>query len=284
MPARLIDGLALAKSIRAEVKNEVAQRAPGAGRAPGLAVILVGENPASQIYVRNKVKACQEAGFHSRLIELPVTTSQSALVAEIDQLNHDRAIDGILVQLPLPDHIDDHVIIHSISPEKDVDGFHPANAGALLRGRPRFRPCTPFGVMRMLASVQAQLRGSEAVVVGASNIVGKPLALMLLQEGATITLCNSKTQNLAEKTRRADILVSAVGKPKLITVDMVKPGAVVIDVGINRLANGALAGDVDFNAVRPIAGAISPVPGGVGPMTIAMLLVNTLESFHEHTR
>ncbi|MFZ9735104.1 MAG: bifunctional methylenetetrahydrofolate dehydrogenase/methenyltetrahydrofolate cyclohydrolase FolD [Burkholderiaceae bacterium] len=284
MPARLIDGLALAQSIRAEVKNEVAQRAPGAGRAPGLAVILVGENPASQIYVRNKVKACQEAGFHSRLIELPVTTSQSALVAEIDQLNHDRAIDGILVQLPLPDHIDDHVIIHSISPEKDVDGFHPANAGALLIGRPRFRPCTPFGVMRMLASVQAQLRGSEAVVVGASNIVGKPLALMLLQEGATITLCNSKTQNLAEKTRRADILVSAVGKPKLITADMVKPGAVVIDVGINRLANGALAGDVDFNAVRPIAGAISPVPGGVGPMTIAMLLVNTLESFHEHTR
>ena len=284
MPARLIDGLALAQSIRAEVKNEVAQRAPALGRAPGLAVILVGENPASQVYVRNKVKACQEAGLHSRLIKLPVTTSQSALVAEIDRLNHDRAIDGILVQLPLPDHIDDHVIIHAISPEKDVDGFHPANAGALLIGRPRFRPCTPYGVMRMLASVQAPLRGSEAVVVGASNIVGKPLALMLLQAGATITLCNSKTQNLAEKTRRADILVSAVGKPKLITADMVKPGAVVIDVGINRLASGALAGDVDFAAVRPVAGAISPVPGGVGPMTIAMLLVNTLESFHEHTR
>lgn len=284
MPARLIDGLALAQSIRAEVKNEVAQRAPALGRAPGLAVILVGENPASQVYVRNKVKACQEAGLHSRLIELPVTTSQSALVAEIDRLNHDRAIDGILVQLPLPDHIDDHVIIHAISPEKDVDGFHPANAGALLIGRPRFRPCTPYGVMRMLASVQAPLRGSEAVVVGASNIVGKPLALMLLQAGATITLCNSKTQNLAEKTRRADILVSAVGKPKLITADMVKPGAVVIDVGINRLASGALAGDVDFAAVRPVAGAISPVPGGVGPMTIAMLLVNTLESFYEHTR
>jgi len=284
MPARLIDGLALAQSIRAEVKNEVAQKAPAVGRAPGLAVILVGENPASQVYVRNKVKACQEAGLHSQLIELPLTTSQSALVAEIDRLNHDRTIDGILVQLPLPDHIDDHVIIHAISPEKDVDGFHPANAGALLIGRPRFRPCTPYAVMRMLASVQAPLRGAEAVVVGASNIVGKPLALMLLQAGSTITLCNSKTQNLAEKTRRADILVSAVGRPKLITADMVKPGAVVIDVGINRLANGALAGDVDFDAVRPVAGAISPVPGGVGPMTIAMLLVNTLESFHEHTR
>jgi len=284
MPARLIDGLALAHSIRAEIKDEVAQHAPRVGRAPGLAVILVGENPASQVYVRNKVKACQDAGFYSRLVELPATTSQSALVAEIDRLNHDLAIDGILVQLPLPEHIDDHVIIHAIAPEKDVDGFHPANAGALLIGRPRFRPCTPYGVMRMLEAENTRLRGAEAVVVGASNIVGKPLSLMLLQAGATVTICNSKTHALAEKTRRADVLIAAVGKPKLITADMVKPGAVVIDVGINRLANGKLAGDVDFDAVRPIAGAISPVPGGVGPMTIAMLLVNTLESFHEHTR
>lgn len=284
MPARLIDGLALAHSIRAEIKDEVAQHAPRIGRAPGLAVILVGENPASQVYVRNKVKACQEAGFYSRLVELPAATSQSALVAEIDRLNCDPAIDGILVQLPLPKHIDDHVIIHAIAPEKDVDGFHPANAGALLIGRPRFRPCTPYGVMRMLEAEKTPLRGAEAVVVGASNIVGKPLSLMLLQAGATVTLCNSKTQALAEKTRRADVLIAAVGKPKLITADMVKPGAVVIDVGINRLPSGKLAGDVDFDAVRAIAKAISPVPGGVGPMTIAMLLVNTLESFHEHTR
>jgi methylenetetrahydrofolate dehydrogenase (NADP+)/methenyltetrahydrofolate cyclohydrolase len=283
MPARLINGLALAASIRAEVKEEIQGLVPKHGRPPGLAVILVGDNPASQVYVRNKVKACQEAGLHSVLLQLPQNTSQSALLAEIDRLNHDRTIDGILVQLPLPAQIDDHMIIHAIIPEKDVDGFHPLNAGALMAGKPRFRPCTPYGVMKMLESTQTPLRGVEAVVVGASNIVGKPLALLLLQAGATITLCNSKTVALAEKTRRADILVSAVGRPKLITADMVKPGAVVIDVGINRLPSGSLVGDVDFDAVLPIAGALTPVPGGVGPMTIAMLLVNTLESFHEHT-
>jgi methylenetetrahydrofolate dehydrogenase (NADP+)/methenyltetrahydrofolate cyclohydrolase len=284
MPAQIINGLALATSIRAELKEEVTRLLPLHGRPPGLAVILVGENPASQVYVRNKVKACQEAGFHSVLLKLPEDTSQSALLAEIDRLNRDSTIDGILVQLPLPAQIDDHMIIHAISPEKDVDGFHPSNTGALMSGKPRFRPCTPYGVMRMLASVNTPLRGAEAVVVGASNIVGKPLGLMLLQAGATVTLCNSKTQALAEKTRRADVLVAAVGRPGLIRPDMVKPGAIVIDVGINRLPSGALVGDVDFDAVLPVAGAITPVPGGVGPMTIAMLLVNTLESFHEQTR
>ena len=284
MPAHRIDGLALAASIRTEVKEEVQRLLPTYGRPPGLAVILVGENPASQVYVRNKVKACHEAGLHSVLLRLPQETSQSGLLAEIDRLNQDRAIDGILVQLPLPPQIDDHLIIHAIAPEKDVDGFHPLNTGALMSGKPRFRPCTPYGVMKMLESLRTPLRGAEAVVVGASNIVGKPLALLLLQAGATVTLCNSKTVALAEKTRRADVLVAAVGRPKLIRPDMVKPGAVVIDVGINRLPSGGLVGDVDFDAVLPVAGAITPVPGGVGPMTIAMLLVNTLESFHEHTR
>lgn len=284
MTARIIDGQALAQSIRAEVRDRVATAQKAARRAPGLAVILVGDNPASEVYVRNKVRACEDAGIFSLLTRLPAQTSQSTLLAEIDRLNQDPAIDGILVQLPVPSHINDERVIHAIAPEKDVDGFHPMNAGALMTGRPRFRPCTPYGVMKILESIQTPLRGAEAVIVGASNIVGKPLALLLLQAGATVTLCNSKTTALAEKTRRADILVAAVGRPGLITADMVKPGAVVIDVGINRLPSGKLVGDVNFEEVLRVASALTPVPGGVGPMTIAMLLVNTLESFHERTQ
>jgi methylenetetrahydrofolate dehydrogenase (NADP+)/methenyltetrahydrofolate cyclohydrolase len=278
MTAQLIDGLALAQQTRAQVAQRAAAFEQKSGRKAGLTVILVGENPASQVYVRNKVKACEAAGMKSDLIVLPADTSQAALLTKIDQLNADDSVDGILVQLPLPAQIDSHRVIEAIAADKDVDGFHVANAGALMTGAPQFRPCTPYGVMKMLESIGTPIRGAHAVIVGASNIVGKPMAMLLLAAGATVTICNSKTRDLPAMTRQADILVAAVGRPKLIDASMVKPGAVVIDVGINRLDDGKLAGDVDFESVKTVAGAITPVPGGVGPMTIAMLLVNTMES------
>ncbi len=278
MTAQLIDGLALAQQTRAQVAQRAAAFEQKSGRKAGLTVVLVGENPASQVYVRNKVKACEAAGMKSELIMLPADTSQAALLTKIDQLNADTSVDGILVQLPLPSQMDSHRVIEAIAADKDVDGFHVANAGALMTGAPQFRPCTPYGVMKMLESIGTPIRGAHAVIVGASNIVGKPMAMLLLAAGATVTICNSKTRDLPAMTRQADILVAAVGRPKLIDASMVKPGAVVIDVGINRLDDGKLAGDVDFESVKPVAGAITPVPGGVGPMTIAMLLVNTMES------
>ena len=278
MPAQLIDGKSLAETLRQQVGSRAARFLSLHGRAPGLTVILVGSNPASEVYVRHKVAACEKAGIASQLIRLDATCSSEALLEQIGRLNKDRTFDGILVQLPLPKHIAEKTIIQAIAPGKDVDGFHPVNAGALFTGQPCLKPCTPLGVMVMLEHHNTALRGAEAVVVGASNIVGKPLAMMLLQAGATVTLCNSKTQNLEEKTRRADVLVAAVGRPGLISAEMVKPGAVVIDVGINRLESGKLVGDVDFDRVARVAKAITPVPGGVGPMTIAMLLQNTLEA------
>ncbi|WP_394059887.1 bifunctional methylenetetrahydrofolate dehydrogenase/methenyltetrahydrofolate cyclohydrolase FolD [Alcaligenes sp. WGS1538] len=277
MSARIIDGKALSARIKAEVAARVAELKQE-GLQPGLTVVLVGEDPASQVYVRNKSLACEAAGLKSDLIRLPADTSESELLALIARLNQDDGVHGILVQLPLPGHMDEHKVIEAIAPEKDVDGFHISNAGLLLTGKPLFRPCTPYGVMKMLESEGVNLRGAEAVVVGASNIVGKPMALLLLAAGATVTLCNSKTRDLAAQTRRADVLVAAVGRPGIITGDMVKPGAVVIDVGINRGADGKLCGDVDFASASAVASAITPVPGGVGPMTIAMLLVNTLEA------
>ncbi|AGW89743.1 bifunctional 5,10-methylene-tetrahydrofolate dehydrogenase/ 5,10-methylene-tetrahydrofolate cyclohydrolase [Ralstonia pickettii DTP0602] len=277
MSAQLIDGNALAKQIRSEAARRAASLTER-GHRPGLAVILVGEDPASQVYVRNKVKACQDNGFHSSLDRYPADLSEAELLARIDALNNDPNIHGILVQLPLPKHIDSHKVLEAIAPEKDVDGFHVANAGALMTGAPLFRPCTPYGCMKMLESIQFPLRGARAVVVGASNIVGKPMAMLLLQAGATVTICNSKTRDIGAHTREADVVVAAVGRRNLITADMVKPGAVVIDVGMNRDDNGKLCGDVDFAGVREVAGYITPVPGGVGPMTITMLLVNTLEA------
>ena len=277
MTAQLIDGNALSKQLR----TEVAQRAAALrvrGTTPGLAVVLVGENPASQVYVRNKVKACQDNGLHSVLEHYPATLSEAELLARVDALNHDPAIHGILVQLPLPAHIDAHKVIEAISPAKDVDGFHVASAGALMVGQPGFWPCTPYGCMKMLESIGYDLRGKHAVVIGRSNIVGKPMALMLLQKNATVTVCHSATPDLKAMTLQADVIVAAVGKQKVLTADMVKPGAVVIDVGMNRNEEGKLCGDVDFEGIRQVASYITPVPGGVGPMTITMLLVNTLEA------
>ena len=277
MTAQLIDGNALSKQLR----TEVAQRAAALrarGITPGLAVVLVGENPASQVYVRNKVKACQDNGLHSVLEQYPATLSEADLLARVDALNNDPAIHGILVQLPLPAHIDAQKVIESISPAKDVDGFHVASAGALMVGQPGFWPCTPYGCMKMLESIGYDLKGKHAVVIGRSNIVGKPMALMLLQKSATVTICHSATKDLKAMTLQADVIVAAVGKRNVLTADMVKPGAVVIDVGMNRNDEGKLCGDVDFGGVKEVAGYITPVPGGVGPMTITMLLVNTLEA------
>jgi methylenetetrahydrofolate dehydrogenase (NADP+)/methenyltetrahydrofolate cyclohydrolase len=277
MTARVIDGVKLAATIR----EEVAQRAAAltaAGTKPGLAVILVGHDPASQVYVKNKVAACEKAGLHSVLEQYPSDMTQEALLERVRALNADPAIHGILVQLPLPAHIDAHLVIETIAANKDVDGFHISNAGLLMTGKPLFRPCTPYGVMKMLESEQVPLRGAVAVVIGASNIVGKPMAMLLQSAGATVTICNSKTKDLGWHTRHADILVVATGKPKMIDASMVKAGAIVIDVGINRGTDGKLCGDVDFESVKTVAGAITPVPGGVGPMTIAMLLVNTVEA------
>jgi methylenetetrahydrofolate dehydrogenase (NADP+) / methenyltetrahydrofolate cyclohydrolase len=278
MTAQLIDGNALS----AQVRTEVAQRAAALtarGHRPGLAVILVGDNPASAVYVRNKVKACADAGFHSVLEKYEADLSEAALLERIEALNNDPSIHGILVQLPLPAHIDDHKVIETISPAKDVDGFHVASAGALMVGEVGFKACTPYGCMKMLESIgMKDLRGKHAVVIGRSNIVGKPMAMMLLQANATVTVCHSGTADLAAFTRQADVVVAAVGKRNVLTADMVKPGAVVIDVGMNRNDEGKLCGDVDFAGVREVAGWITPVPGGVGPMTITMLLVNTLEA------
>jgi methylenetetrahydrofolate dehydrogenase (NADP+)/methenyltetrahydrofolate cyclohydrolase len=239
---------------------------------------LVGENPASQVYVRNKVKGCENVGMHSVLDRYPADLSEVKLLARIEELNADPSIHGILVQLPLPKHINEHAVLEAIAPEKDVDGFHLINAGALMTGQPRLRACTPYGVMKMLAFHKISPWGANAVIIGASNIVGKPMAMMLLQAGATVTICNSKTRDLAAHTRNADIIVAAVGRENILTGDMVREGATVIDVGMNRNAEGKLCGDVDFESVKQVAGAITPVPGGVGPMTITMLLMNTLES------
>ena len=277
MTAQLIDGNALSRQLRADVaRRAAALRARGI--TPGLAVIMVGVNPASQVYVRNKVKACEDSGLHSLLEQYPETLPEAELLARIAALNQDPAIHGILVQLPLPAHIDAHKVIEAISPAKDVDGFHVASAGALMVGQPGFWPCTPYGCMKMLESISYDLRGKHAVVIGRSNIVGKPMALMLLQKNATVTVCHSATKDLKAMTLEADVIVAAVGKRNVLTADMVKPGAVVIDVGMNRNEEGKLCGDVDFEGVRQVAGYITPVPGGVGPMTITMLLVNTLQA------
>jgi methylenetetrahydrofolate dehydrogenase (NADP+)/methenyltetrahydrofolate cyclohydrolase len=277
MTARIIDGAALSQQIRTDVARRVAELARR-GIRPGLAVILVGDNPASQVYVRNKVAACEKADLHSVKEQYPADMTEAELLRRVRVLNEDPTIHGILVQLPLPPHMDSHKVIEAISPDKDVDGFHISNAGLLMTGKPLFRPCTPYGVMKMLESEQVALRGAEAVIVGASNIVGKPMAMLLLAAGATVTLCNSKTRDLGAQTRRADVLVVATGKAGIVDGTMIKPGAVVIDVGINRGEDGKLRGDVDFASALPVAGAITPVPGGVGPMTIAMLLVNTVEA------
>ena len=275
--AQIINGNTLSAQLRADVtRRTAALRARGL--TPGLAVVLVGENPASQVYVRNKVKACNDSGLHSVLEQYPATMTEAELLARIDTLNTDDSIHGILVQLPLPAHIDAQKVIEAISPAKDVDGFHVASAGALMVGQPGFWPCTPYGCMKMLESIGYQLRGKHAVVIGRSNIVGKPMALMLLQQNATVTICHSATADLKAMTLQADVIVAAVGKRNVLTADMVKPGAVVIDVGMNRNDEGKLCGDVDFEGVSQVAGYITPVPGGVGPMTITMLLVNTLEA------
>ena len=277
MTAQLIDGNALSRQLRAQVSERVAAL-KARGVTPGLAVVLVGDNPASQVYVRNKVKACEDTGMHSVLEKYEASMTEAELLARVDALNNDPSIHGILVQLPLPAHIDAHKVIEAISPAKDVDGFHVASAGALMVGQPGFWPCTPYGCMKMLESIGYDLKGKHAVVIGRSNIVGKPMALMLLQKNATVTVCHSATADLKAMTLQADVIVAAVGKRNVLTADMVKPGAVVIDVGMNRNDEGKLCGDVDFDGVKEVAGWITPVPGGVGPMTITMLMVNTLES------
>ena len=275
--AQIIDGNALSRQLRTEVTQRAAALR-GRGLPPGLAVVLVGDNQASQVYVRNKVKACHESGLHSVLEQYPATMTEAELLARVDVLNNDPTIHGILVQLPLPAHIDAQKVIEAISPAKDVDGFHVASAGALMVGQPGFWPCTPYGCMKMLESIGYDLRGKHAVVIGRSNIVGKPMALMLLAKNATVTVCHSATKDLKAMTLQADVIVAAVGKRNVLTADMVKPGAVVIDVGMNRNDEGKLCGDVDFAGVSQVASHITPVPGGVGPMTITMLLVNTIEA------
>ena len=276
MAAKILDGKTLSAQIKEEVSSRVAALKEK-GVIPGLAVILVGNDPASEIYVRNKEKGCEETGIMSRTIRMNAETTQEALEAEIRKLNEDARIHGILVQLPLPAHLDEKAALAAILPEKDVDGFHLINAGHLMTGTEGVIPCTPKGALYMIRSAGIDLNGKEAVVIGRSNIVGKPMAALLLRENCTVTICHSRTKNLAEHTRRADILVAAVGKARFVTADMVKPGAAVIDVGINRI-DGKVCGDVDFEKVREIAGWITPVPGGVGKMTIAMLLSNTADA------
>jgi methylenetetrahydrofolate dehydrogenase (NADP+)/methenyltetrahydrofolate cyclohydrolase len=277
LDTRIIDGVALARGIRAELRDRAARLA-ARGVQPGLAVIIVGDNPASKAYVRNKVMACGDVGVRSLHVELPDATPEAELLARIAALNADPAVHAILVQLPLPGHIANEAVLAAIAPAKDADGFHPLNVGLLVAGHPRIVPCTPAGVMAMLDAEGVDPWGQHAVVVGQSNIVGKPLAHLLLQRGATVTICNSKTRDLGSHTSRADILAAAVGRPKLITRDMVKSGAVVIDVGINRLPDGKLSGDCDFAGLQGVAARITPVPGGVGPMTITMLLANTIRA------
>lgn len=276
--ARLIDGKALAQTVRDRIAAETKDLQTRTGVRPGLATILVGEDPASALYVRSKQKACDAAGIHIEDFKLPATTSQAELLALVEKMNHDPNIHGILVQLPLPKQIDTKVILNAVDPMKDADGFHPYNLGRLVEGSPVFEACTPKGIIAMIDSTGVAIEGKRAVVVGRSNIVGKPVALMLLHRHATVTVCHSKTKDLPAVCREADILVVAIGKAKFVTADMVKEGAVVIDVGTNRMADGKFVGDVDFEPVSQKAGWISPVPGGVGPMTITMLLANTLES------
>ena len=277
MAAQLIDGLALSRQLRAEI-GERARALAAAGRQPGLAVILVGDDPASAVYVRNKVKACHEHGLHSVLEQYPASLSEADLLARVAALNADASIHGILVQMPLPKHIDAHRVIEAIAPHKDVDGFSIHSAGQLMAGLPGLRPATPWGCMKLIESTGQAIRGKHAVVIGRSNTVGKPMALLLLQAHATVTVCHSATPDIAAHTRQADIVVAAVGRRGTVTADMVKPGAIVIDVGINRKEDGKLCGDVDFATVSEVAGWITPVPGGVGPMTITMLLANTLQA------
>lgn len=279
MSAVLLDGKAIAASIREQIRARVEQ-AKQNGTVPGLTVVLVGEDPASKVYVRNKERACKEVGFASQVLRLSQDTTQQQLLEVVRSLNSDASVHGILIQLPLPGHIDEGAVIAAIDPAKDVDGFHIANAGALMVGAKGFVSCTPRGVIELIRQTGQPIAGKHAVVVGRSNIVGKPAAMLLLQENATVTVCHSRTHDLAQITRQADILVAAVGRPKMITGQMIKPGAIVIDVGINRLADGSLAGDVDFESAVEVAGFITPVPGGVGPMTIAMLMQNTLEAAH----
>lgn len=275
MPAMIIDGKVISNQVKEKLKSEVAALT-AQGTRPGLAVILVGEDPASQVYVRNKEKACDNLGIYSEVHRLPEATTQEELLALIEKLNATSDIHGILVQMPLPKHISEQAVIETISAEKDVDGFHPINMGKLLIGEEGFVPCTPAGVMEMLRASNISVEGKRVVVIGRSNIVGKPMAALLLREHATVTVCHSRTKDLPAVTREAEILIAAVGRAKMITPEHIRPGAVVIDVGINRLANGKLAGDVDFDTVKETASAITPVPGGVGKMTIAMLMKNTV--------
>ena len=278
MSAHLIDGKALAMSLREGIAKEVSSLQTHSGVQPGLAAVLVGDDPASAVYVRNKKIACEKAGLYPQEHRMSASTTQEDLLTLIQQLNADPKIHGILVQLPLPPHIESRAILQAVSPEKDVDGFHPVNVGRLVEGNPVFAPCTPKGVIHMIDSTGLDISGKRAVVIGRSNIVGKPVAMLLLHRHATVTICHSRTKDLPSVVKEADIVIAAIGKPLFVTSDMIKEGAVVIDVGINRLDNGKLVGDVDFDRVKDRAGWITPVPGGVGPMTIAMLLQNTLES------
>jgi len=278
MPAQILDGKAIAADLRQHLRDSVAQRVAQGKRRPGLAVVLVGQDPASQVYVRNKRRACEEVGFLSQAYDLPAETPESELLALVDKLNDDPAIDGILVQLPLPAQIDAQRVIERIAPAKDVDGFHPASIGALALRLPGLRPCTPHGVMTMLARTGVELEGLDAVIIGQSNIVGRPMALELLNARCTVTICHSRSRDLADKVRRADIVVAAVGREEFVPGDWIKPGAIVVDVGINRRADGSLVGDVEYAGAAARASWITPVPGGVGPMTIATLLENTLQA------
>ena len=279
--AKIIDGKEISAQIRVEISKKVKEYNSKTGNLPGLAVVIVGENPASQVYVRNKKKACEQVGFNSWVYEMPESTTQEELNSLIDKLNEDNAVHGILIQLPLPKHLDEEQVILRIRPDKDVDAFHPYNVGRITIGNPKFLPCTPAGIMELLHRSNIEISGKECVVIGRSNIVGKPMALLLLAENGTVTVCHSKTKELKEVCRRADILVVAIGRADFVTADMVKEGAVVIDVGMNRNADGKLTGDVDFASVSEVASYITPVPGGVGPMTITMLLQNTLRAAEE---
>jgi methylenetetrahydrofolate dehydrogenase (NADP+) / methenyltetrahydrofolate cyclohydrolase len=281
MTAQLIDGNKISADFRAKIKQKVSDRISQGKRAPGLAVILVGQDPASSVYVGKKVKACEEVGFFSKKIELDSSISQTALLAEVDKLNNDNLIDGILVQLPLPAHLDANLILEAIRPDKDVDCFHPYNIGKLTQRIPHLRPCTPYGVILMLEAIGQSTKGLDCVIVGASNIVGRPMAMELLIQGATVTVCHKFTKDLASHVARADLVVVGVGKPNLVKGEWIKPGAIVIDVGINRLENGKLTGDVEFEVAKERASWITPVPGGVGPMTVATLMHNTLVAAEE---
>ena len=281
MSDKIIDGKLVSEKIRNVIKEKAQRIQKEFSRVPGLAAVLVGEDPASQIYVRNKRRSCEDVGIYSEEHKLSESTTQDELLSLIDKLNNDNKINGILVQLPLPSHINESLVLNSVSPEKDVDGFHPINAGYLFEGQPKFIPCTPHGIIKMLEFYNVEIEGKNAVVLGRSNIVGKPAAILLLQKNATVTICHSRTRNLNEILKNADIIVAAIGKAHFVKKEMVKEGAVIIDVGINRLENGKLAGDVDFDGVREVCSLITPVPGGVGPMTITMLLWNTLKSLEE---